>query len=98
MIKHKNMKIFSQPSSPSSSMNHPIPHVFDPANARELCALSAQAYQNPASAEPSVFWKEKADTHVLIHRHCLSSSGEGHGAGAADLIFAFRGTADLRNG
>lgn len=66
-------------------MNSPIPHVFDPVNARELCALSAEAYQSPATTDPSVAWCEEADTHVLIDRR------------ERDLIVAFRGTADLRN-
>jgi len=66
-------------------MNSPVPNLFDPANARELCALSAEAYLTPAATEASIFWKEEADTHVRLEQR------------GSDLLVSFRGTADLRN-
>lgn len=67
-------------------MNAPVPHTFDLENARELCALSAAAYQKPSDAGHAVQLREDADTHVLIDRR---SPGE--------IIVAFRGTADAGN-
>jgi triacylglycerol lipase len=70
-------------------MNDPIPNTFDPANARVLCALSAEAYRRPSRKPPAVedssLWCEEADTHVHLDRR------------ERDLLVAFRGTADLRN-
>jgi len=76
-------------------MNPPQPNQFDPANARELCAASAEAYDMsvtsdlPAEASPKVeqtgIRSDATDTHVRITRH------------GSDLSVAFRGTADLRN-
>jgi hypothetical protein len=77
-------------------MNSPQPNIFDPANARELCTASAEAYETARATVPSAsasanaagqtsLWSDATDTHVLITR-----SG-------ADVIIAFRGTADLRN-
>lgn len=74
-------------------MNSPKPNTFDPANARELCAASAAAYNTAftlgRSAEAKLEQRsidcEITDTHVLIRQR-------GH-----DVTLAFRGTADLRN-
>jgi triacylglycerol lipase len=74
-------------------MNSPRPNTFDPANARELCAASAEAYNTAVTADISTdakieqtgIWSDVTDTHVLITRR------------DGDLTVAFRGTADLRN-
>jgi triacylglycerol lipase len=76
-------------------MNSPQPNNFDPANARALCAASAEAYKKAIavdhSAEASMdveqttILSDATDTHVLITRR------------DRDVIVAFRGTADLRN-
>jgi triacylglycerol lipase len=66
-------------------MNDPIPNTFDPANARELCALSVEAYGGPPAAETPGLWCEAAGTHVRLHPR------------PDGLLVAFRGTADLRD-
>jgi hypothetical protein len=74
-------------------MNPSQPNHFDPANARALCAASAEAYQTAVTAalsadanvEQTGIWSDATDTHVLITRR------------DTDLCVAFRGTADLRN-
>jgi pimeloyl-ACP methyl ester carboxylesterase len=76
-------------------MNPPQPNNFDPANARELCAASAEAYETTVAADLSAeasakmeqtgIWSDATDTHVLITRR------------DHDLSVAFRGTADPRN-
>jgi hypothetical protein len=76
-------------------MNSPQPDLYDPANARALCAASAEAYEKSLAADLSAetradvsqtgLCSDAADTHVLITRS------------EADVIIAFRGTADLRN-
>ncbi len=66
-------------------MNTPIPNIFDLANARELCRASADAYTAAAGAGHVIVSERRTDTRLVI-------TGRGD-----DLIFAFRGTADLRN-
>jgi len=47
------------PSFRPSSLNDPVPNSFDPFNAQQLCAQSAEAYRRPRTPE-------EADAHVHI--------------------------------
>lgn len=66
-------------------MNPPISNYYDPANARQLAAYSAQSYASPASHSAQVVECPATDTTAVIFRT------------TTDLIVAFRGTADIRN-
>jgi hypothetical protein len=64
-------------------MNEAALNVFDAGNAAMLCAASAAAYSDYGTYEAVV--ARSTDTHVRIVR------------AGADVIVAFRGTADVRN-
>lgn len=74
-------------------MNPPIPHQFDPDNARFLAAVSLAAYREDAGSDwlaARGFHVGTADAPHTDTRVLIASDGQ-------DCVAAFRGTHDLRN-
>ncbi len=74
-------------------MNPPIPHQYDPENARFLARLSLAAYEEDAGSDwlaARGFHVTAADAPQTDTRALIASDG-------VDCVAAFRGTQDLRN-